>query len=186
MERCYQALPQKEHFICDDANYVKEVLTTRGFAVVACVDHRIAGYLLITTPGYREENLGYDVLEYLSRNTTGHCPDSLPSSSVSDDKFSSALPASYSSFSRCDLNKVVHMDSSCVLPDYRGHHLESRMISFAETLIDTTKYHYAFATVAPDNTASLKSLKKCHYHLLTTKEKYGGYLRCIMMKSLKS
>ena len=77
------------------------------------------------------------------------------------------------------------MDSASVLPEHRGHGLEHRMIAFAETLVDASKYHYAFATVAPDNTASLKSLAKNGYQMMVTKEKYGGLTRSILMKILE-
>ena len=82
------------------------------------------------------------------------------------------------------LEKVLHMDSSTVLPEHRGHGLEAKMIAYAESLVDTSKYHYSFATVAPDNPASLKSLERNGYQVMVTKEKYGGLMRCVMMKTL--
>ena len=77
------------------------------------------------------------------------------------------------------------MDSASVLPEHRGHGLECKMIAFAETLVDISKYCYSFATVSPENTASLKSLKRNGYQVMTTKEKYEGLIRCVMMKELK-
>ena len=151
MDTCANTMEHKEHFICDDLDYVKDILSGHGFCIVACDTTRnIVGNLLVKYPGLSEENLGYDV--------------SLPTE---------------------ELPKVLHMDSASVLPKHRGHHLESRMISYAETLVDTSKYHYAFATVAPENTASLKSLEKNGYQVMLTKEKYGGVMRCVMMKELK-
>ena len=82
------------------------------------------------------------------------------------------------------LNHVLHMDSASVLPKHRGHKLEHQMITFAETLVDTSRYCYSFATVAPENTASLKSLEKTGYRVMVTKEKYSGLIRCVMMKEL--
>ena len=95
----------------------------------------------------------------------------------------------YDVFSDKDLSKkkllqVVHMDSASVLLAHRGHGLERRMLTFAEQLLDSTQYQYAFATVAPQNLASLKSLEKNGYRVMVTKEKYGGRMRCIMMKEL--
>lgn len=83
-----------------------------------------------------------------------------------------------------ELNKVLHMDSATVLPEHRGHGLEAKMISYAETLVDTSKYCYSFATVAPENLASLKSLERNGYEVMVTKEKYGRFLRNVMMKKL--
>lgn len=148
MDISSKAMEQKEHFICDDLNYVKDILTGHGFGVVACTENgTIVGNLLVKYPGLSEENLGYDVFVK-------------------------------------NLMRVVHMDSASVHPKHRGHHLESRMIAFAETLIDTSKHRYSFATVAPENTASLKSLERNGYQVMVTKEKYGGLMRCVMMKKL--
>ena len=83
-----------------------------------------------------------------------------------------------------NLNRVVHMDSASVHPNHRGHSLERQMIAFAETLLDTSKYQYSFATVAPENTASLKSLERNGYQVMVIKQKYGGLMRCVMMKEL--
>ena len=156
MDTCYQALEHKEYFICDDLEYVKDILSGHGFGIVACDENgKIVGNLLIKYPGLSEENLGYDVNE----SSIGLTPD--------------------------NLNRVLHMDSASVLPEHRGHGLECKMITYAETLVDTSKYCYSFATVAPENTASLKSLKRNGYQVMTTKEKYEGLIRCVMMKELK-
>lgn len=150
MDTCFQALEHKEYFICDDLDYVKDILSGHGFGIVACdTDNQIIGNLLVKYPGLTEENLGHDI--------------SLPTE---------------------ELSKVLHMDSATVLPEHRGHGLEAKMISFAETLLDTSKYYYSFATVAPENLASLKSLEKNGYEVMVTKEKYGRYQRYIMMKTI--
>ena len=151
MDTCAQAMEHKEHFICDDLDYVKDILSGQGFAIVACdIDEKIVGNLLVKYPGLDEENLGYDVF-----------PEDTDA-----------------------LAKVLHMDSASVLPEHRGYGLESRMITYAESLINTSKYHYSFATVAPENLASLKSLERNGYQVMVTKEKYGGLMRCVMMKTL--
>ena len=150
MDTCFQALEHKEYFICDDLDYVKDILSGQGFGIVACdTNGTIIGNLLVKYPGLTDENLGYDV-------------------KLSTEK----------------LNMVLHMDSATVLPEHRGHGLEAKMIAYAETLVDTTKYRYSFATVAPENLASLKSLEKNGYEVMVTKEKYGKYQRYIMMKAI--
>lgn len=150
MDTCYQALKHKKYFICDDLDYVKDILSGHGFGVVACdKNSKIVGNLLVKYPGLTEENLGYDVC-----------------------------------FTSENLNHVLHMDSASVLPEHRGHGLERKMIAFAETLVDTSKYYYSFATVAPENTASLKSLEQNGYQVMVTREKYEGLIRCVMMKKL--
>ena len=166
MDTCYQALEQKEYFICDDLGYVKEILQGQGFGVVACQSSgQIVGNLLVKYPGITAENLGYDVFR---KDDISFHPSSLPLPFLTEN----------------NLNRVLHMDSASVLPSHRGHRLEGQMIAFAETLVDTSQYYYSFATVAPDNTASLKSLERNGYQVMVTKEKYAGLIRCVMMKKL--
>ena len=151
MDISSKAIEHKEHFLCDDFDYVKEILSGHGFGVVACdATNKIVGNLLVKYPGLGEENLGYDVC-----------------------------------FSPENLNRVLHMDSASVLPKHRGHGLEGKMIAFAESLVDTSKYRYSFATVAPENYASLKSLERNGYEVMVTKEKYDGLVRYVMMKVLE-
>lgn len=174
MDICYQALEHKEYFICDDLDYVKDILSGHGLGVVACDERgKIVGNLLVKYPGLSEENLGYDVFRKVE-------------DSSDDNSNSSSLYRECSiMLSEDNLMRVLHMDSASVLPEHRGHGLEHRMIAFAETLVDASKYHYAFATVAPENTASLKSLEKNGYQVMVTKEKYGGLTRSILMKILE-
>ena len=175
MDICYQALEHKEYFICDDLEYVKNILSGNGFGVAAC-DHngKIVGNLLVKYPGITDENLGYDVF-VTSKNSKNEFINSLLNRiNNSDIQLTSD-----------NLNRVLHMDSASVLPDHRGHGLEQKMIAFAETLVDISKYCYSFATVAPENTASLKSLEKNGYQVMVVKEKYEGLVRCVMMKTLK-
>ena len=88
------------------------------------------------------------------------------------------------SFDFSQLSKVAHMDSCCVLPQARGNHLEIKMLTYAEKVIDTSKYSYLMATVAPENIPSMKSLTALGYQVVATKEKYEGYLRNIMLKKI--
>ena len=174
MDICYQALEHKEYFICDDLDYVKDILSGHGLGVVACDETgKIVGNLLVKYPGLSEENLGYDVF----RKAEDSSDDNSNSSSLYRE-----CPIM---LSEDNLMRVLHMDSASVLPEHRGHGLEHRMIAFAETLVDASKYHYAFATVAPNNIASLKSLEKNGYQVMVTKEKYGGLTRSILMKILE-
>lgn len=168
MDICYQALEHKEYFICDDLEYVKDILSGNGFGVVACDQNgKIVGNLLVKYPGVNEENLGYDVF--------GKSFEGIGLSTI----YNVALTPE-------NLHRVLHMDSASVLLEHRGYGLERKMIAFAETLVNTSAYCYSFATVAPDNTASLKSLEKNGYQVMVVKEKYEGLVRCVMMKELKN
>lgn len=84
-----------------------------------------------------------------------------------------------------ELAKVVHMDTSVVAANHRGHGLEQRMLEYAEICLTGSGYRYLMATVSPDNPASLHSLEKAGYHVVLTKEKYGGYLRHILLKIIQ-
>ena len=83
-----------------------------------------------------------------------------------------------------ELNKVVHMESAVVLPEYRGKKLQFKMLQYAEKIIDTEKYKYFMATVSPNNPASYKSFEKAGYKLKITKEKYEGLVRRIYIKEV--
>ena len=174
MDTCANTMEHKEHFICDDLDYVKDILSGHGFGVVACdMNGKIVGNLLVKYPGLSEENLGYDVFIKPEKK------QNMITDSVLRQVDESAILLTLE-----NLTHVLHMDSASVHPNHQGHGLESRMLAFAETLVDTSKYHYSFATVAPENLASLKSLEKNGYQVLIVKEKYGGVMRCVMMKNL--
>lgn len=83
-----------------------------------------------------------------------------------------------------ELLKVAHMESAVVLPEYRGHHLQIRMLKYAESVIDKKKFRYFMSTVSPDNPASYRSLEANGYELMMTKEKYGGLPRRIYCKKV--
>lgn len=87
------------------------------------------------------------------------------------------------------LGQVVHMDSAVVHPAHRGCGLQSKMIAFAETIICEqmrSAKSYFLSTASPNNPASFKSLEKMGYVHVCTKEKYGGLVRRIYLKSLLS
>lgn len=83
-----------------------------------------------------------------------------------------------------ELGKVVHMESAVVLPEYRGNHLQRKMLAFAETLIDKNKYCHFLATASPSNPASCKTFENSGYTSVLTKEKYGGLIRNIYRKDV--
>lgn len=83
-----------------------------------------------------------------------------------------------------ELQKVAHMESAVVLPEYRGNHLQSKMMQYAEQVIDTSRFCYLMATASPDNPASCKCMESNGYALIATKEKYGGLMRRIYYKKI--
>ncbi len=85
---------------------------------------------------------------------------------------------------KAQLEQVVHMESVVVLPEYRGNHLQGRMLRFGEALISKSKYHIFLATVSPNNPASYLTFENNGYELVMTKEKYGGFMRRIYQKTV--
>lgn len=77
---------------------------------------------------------------------------------------------------------VLLMDTVVVMQRHRGHRLQERMLRFAEEQLAPGKAYCLMATVSPENIASLRSFQRTGYRILTTKKKYGGYLRHIMYK----
>ena len=43
-----------------------------------------------------------------------------------------------------ELDKVAHMESAIVIPEYRGNGIQQQMIQYAENNIDKNKYRYLF------------------------------------------
>jgi ribosomal protein S18 acetylase RimI-like enzyme len=87
-------------------------------------------------------------------------------------------------FPESELDRVVHMESAVVLPEYRGNGLQLEMLQYAETLIDMDQYKYLLATVSPKNPASYKTFIKNGYRLIKAKRKYGGLMRGIYLKTI--
>lgn len=85
-----------------------------------------------------------------------------------------------------ELEKSIELDNAGVLEDYRGNHLEQKMILFGEELYkkEDKNIKYSYTTVHPDNLASLKSLENIGYKKYKEKLMYGGKLRYIMRKEL--
>lgn len=83
-----------------------------------------------------------------------------------------------------ELQKVAHMESIAILPEYRGNRLQYRMMQVAEQELKDSGYRYLMCTVHPENHYSRENILRQGYHVVTTKEKYGGYLRDILLKEI--
>lgn len=81
-------------------------------------------------------------------------------------------------------NQVAHMDSAVIAPAYRGHHLQQRLMSYAENDLKKSGYHYLCCTIHPDNKYSLNSALSLGYKIATICEKYGGYQRAVLVKEI--
>lgn len=87
-------------------------------------------------------------------------------------------------FSKEKADKSVIMDTVAVLPEYRGHNLQYRTMMAAEQELKDLGYRYLLCTVHPENRFSLRNVQKQGYEIMATKEKYGGFLRHILLKAI--
>jgi hypothetical protein len=82
-------------------------------------------------------------------------------------------------------NKVAHLESFSVHPDYRGNLLQLKTLGPAIRIIRDFGYEHLCATVSPKNYPGLSNLLKGGLVIRGLKEKYGGKLRYILYQNLK-
>lgn len=80
------------------------------------------------------------------------------------------------------LNKVAHMESTAVLPKFRGRKLMRQLLGSAEEAAVQRGFRYLCATVHPDNTPSLHNFEKAGFQIVKRMKKYGGKERYIVYK----
>lgn len=83
-----------------------------------------------------------------------------------------------------ELGNVAHMESAAILPEYRGNGLQYSMMQAAEEELRKMGYRYLMCTVHPENVYSKNNVIRQGYEVVLTKEKYGGFLRNILLKKL--
>ena len=84
--------------------------------------------------------------------------------------------------SREERKLAVHMDTVGVLPWFRGLGLQRRLMEQAEKDLKKEGFRYFLCTVHPDNRFSRENMEKLGYRQVWVGEKYGGYMRAVMMK----
>lgn len=84
-----------------------------------------------------------------------------------------------------ELPMVAHMDSVAILPQYRGHGLQRRLMEAAESDLRREGYRYLMCTVHPDNCYSRNNVIGQGYRSMMVKEKYGGYIREVFLKQVE-
>ncbi len=83
-----------------------------------------------------------------------------------------------------ELGKVAHMETIAILPEYRGNGLQHSLMKTAEEELRKQGYRYLMCTVHPENRYSKNNIINQGYQVVLTKEKYGGYVRDILLKKL--
>ena len=82
-----------------------------------------------------------------------------------------------------ELSHVAHLEIAMTHPDFRGYHMHSVMCRLcSDYLLRDGRIEFVIATVSPKNIPSRKALESAGLRCMLQKEKYGGKLRCIMMK----
>lgn len=83
-----------------------------------------------------------------------------------------------------ELKTVAHMESVAVLPKYRGYGLQYSLMQEAQKELVSQGFRYLMCTIHPDNIYSKANAVRQGYEVVMTKEKYGGYIRDILLKRL--
>ncbi len=90
----------------------------------------------------------------------------------------------YLNMTRNEQEQVAHMDSVVILPQYRGHGLQYKLMEAAEKIIrEETDYRILLATVHPDNKYSLRNAL-AHGFTVAAEVTKCTYRRYIMRKEI--
>ena len=77
-----------------------------------------------------------------------------------------------------DLQRVIHMDTAAVYPDFRGHGLQNRLMTHAESFLPGK---ILLCTIHPENRYSLQNVLKLGYRIEKQVARYGS-VRYILRK----
>lgn len=86
-------------------------------------------------------------------------------------------------FSQEELQKVINMDTAAVHPDYRGQHLQRRLLQAAEAALSGSGEKHLLCTIHPDNIYSLQNALAQGYTIQKTLPLYGS-VRHILRKDI--
>ncbi len=88
--------------------------------------------------------------------------------------------------SKKELQRVGHLESTIVHPDYRGNGLQRKTLKHALAIFDYLGYYHVCSTISPKNYHSLKNIMSGGLVIKKLKEKYGGKMRFILHRNLKN
>ena len=159
MKKVYAAIPDKDIFLPDSRQSIEKHLFDEGRILMACpLSHGIG------QPAESVLTAAFLIVRFPKG-----APDNLGSSK---------------GFDREECDRVVHMESMAADPDYRGFHLQQRLMIQGEALARAAGFVHSMCTVSPDNPWSLNNVLALGYEIVETKPKYGGKLRHILYKKL--
>lgn len=164
-------LVNPDYYEADDREYVARHIVAEGFTLIAKYKDLPVAFLMLRYPGMSEDNLIMDMIglkegkyvPLLGINAVNLCADK--DAAITDIR-----------------EKTVHFESAAVLETFRGHGLQKRMIKEALDILKTKEFRFYFATVHPENAASLKSLKEFGFKEIDRLIKYGGMERLLLFR----
>ncbi|AWJ93564.1 GNAT family N-acetyltransferase (plasmid) [Azospirillum baldaniorum] len=86
-----------------------------------------------------------------------------------------------------DLDRALHFTGILVHPDRRGQGLHRRLIeTAAQGVLPPDRHRYWFATVRPENTASVRGMLSVGMHVFARKPKHDGHDRLLFVRDLSA
>ena len=198
MRSCRDALEDKTLFVCDTPEFVREHISDSGFIIVAEADDTSNHPFSSAPDGWQQHDVaeadaaskqpdssGRRIISYLIVRFPQTAADNLGRDAGLSDS---------------ELPHVVHLESAGVLPAFRGHGLQGKMVDFAvdflahgsTPLLNSDTLHgkdhvlHLFATISPDNPASFLTFERRSFRVIKTTKKYGGLLRRIYYKKMSA
>ena len=126
---------------------------------------------------YSGKGIGYKAMDEASGEIAGVFMVTIPGVSRENLGYDAGLGQE-------ELVLVAHMDSIAILPGYRGHKLQRRLMQAGEEDLRKRGFRYLMCTVHPDNCYSRNNIISQGYGSVAVKEKYGGYVREIFLKRI--
>ena len=174
-------LQEKDWFVADDDAYIRRHIQDEGFTLLFMKDQCTAGYLTVRFPGDSPKNLGRYLHSQPLNHFSGHGEDCAPNDGLT------AAPACYDR----DAHLIVHMESTAVLPEFRGLHIFRRLLHQAVIELSSDakikgshKKVFLMATVHPDNIFSKNAMEQEGFSVIAQDILYGGLPRLVMCRSL--
>lgn len=86
-----------------------------------------------------------------------------------------------------DLDRALHFTGILVHPDRRGQGLHRRLIeTAAQGVLPADRHRYWFATVRPENTASVRGMLSVGMRVFARKPKHDGHDRLLFVRDLSA
>lgn len=167
-------LVNPDFYETDDKKYVARHINEEGFTLIAKYKDLPVAFLMLRYPGMSEDNLIMDMIGLKGGKYVPLLGIHEVNLSVDKDAEDAAITVIR--------KKTVHFESAAVSEAFRGYGLQKRMIKEALEILKLKEFLFYLATVHPENTASLKSLKEFGFKEIGRLIKYGGMERLLLFR----